>query len=407
MNDQVEQTRMEWDNLFSDRANQLHPSRLTAIFQAGANPDMISLAGGIPDPAILPIERIRQATDTVLAERGGEALNYGNGQGITELLEFVAARMSTDFMKVDPDNVVITSGSQQGLDLVGRVLLNERDKVLVRNPTYIGSLSAWKSYNLQWEPIFSSGDSDNLESVFQPKPKLLYFVADFENPTGEMLSEAQRRSLLSALHRHHVPVVEDNPYGELRYEGERIPTLLELDALSTGDGGMGSHVIYAGSFSKVLSPGLRVGWLVADKPFVAKVMQFKQAANLCSSIFDQFVVYEAVQDGFLDDFILDLRQIYAERRDAMMNAMARHFPDGVTWTRPKGGFFIMVTLPDGLNAVDLLQAALPKGVAFIPGEAFHIQGHGPNTLRLSFSRYSPDRIDEGIRRLADVIRSKL
>lgn len=397
---------MDWDHLFSERAQRLQPTRLTAIFQMNRNADVISLAGGVPDPAFLPIERIREATDTVLAERGGEALNYGNGQGIGELRELLAERMSTGFMKVDPDNIIITSGSQQGLDLVGRALLNDGDKVLVRNPTYIGTLNSWKSYHLKWEPIFSGGGTENMDVVMQPKPKLLYFVADYENPTGETLSIEHRHTLVDALHEYRVPALEDNAYGELRFEGERIPTLLELDAEKAGSGSIGGHVIYAGTLSKVLSPGLRIGWLVADKPLVTKLMQIKQGANLCSSIFDQFVAYEAARDGFLDEYILQLRGWYTERRDAMLEAMERYFPPGVTYTRPKGGFFVMVTVPETIDTVELLRRAVDKGVVFIPGEAFHLE-QGGNTLRLSFSRYQPEMLREGIKRLAEAIQEML
>jgi 2-aminoadipate transaminase len=391
---------MEWDNLFSETAQRLTPSRPSAIFQMSRS-DTISLAGGVPDPAFLPIEHIREATDTVLAERGGEALNYGNGQGVQELREFIADRESTDFMTIDPDNVVITSGSQQGLDLIGRVLLNDGDRVLVRNPTYIGSLMAWRVYNPQWGEVFTH--DDDLNAAFQPKPKVLYFVTNYENPTGEQLSLERRTQLVKALATHRVPVVEDDPYGQLRFEGERIPTLLELDAENMGTGSLGGHVIYAGSFSKVLSPGLRVGWIIADKPFVAKLMQIKQGANLCSSIIDQFIVYESVRNGFLDSHIPQLRLWYAERRDAMIAAMEKYFPPGVTFTRPAGGFFIMVTLPEGMDSIELLQKAVELGVVFIPGEAFHLDGVGGNTLRLSFSRYQPEMLDEAIHRLAQAI----
>jgi 2-aminoadipate transaminase len=348
---------------------------------------------------------VKEATDIVLSERGGEALNYGNGQGVEELRGLIAERMSTDKVKVDPDNVVITSGSQQGLDLIGRTLLNDGDRVLVRNPTYIGSLMAWKTYQLDYGSVFS-GD-DDLDAAMQPRPKLMYFVTDFENPTGEMMSLERRQKLVNALGKYQVPVVEDDPYGQLRYDGEPIPTLFELDAENAGHGGIGGHVIYAGSFSKVLSPGLRIGWLVADKAFVTKLMLIKQGANLCSSIFDQFVAYEASRDGFLDENILKLRVWYKERRDAMIAAMEKHFPPGVTFTRPKGGFFIMVTLPEGMDTIDLLKIAVERGVVFIPGESFHIREGGNNTLRLSFSRYTPDLIDEGIRRLADSIKDMM
>lgn len=394
---------MNWDELFSDRAQVLRPNRLGAIFSSGRNPDTISLAGGIPDPNFLPIDRIKEATDTVLSERGGEALNYGNGQGVDELRAFIAGRMSTDKVKVDPDNnVVITSGSQQGLDLIGRTLLNDGDRVLVRNPTYIGALSAWRSYQLKLEPIFSG--SDDVDATMQPRPKLMYFVTDYENPTGEILSLERRQKLVGALAKHQVPAVEDDPYGQLRYDGERVPTLFELDGENNGSGGIGGHVIYAGSFSKVLSPGMRIGWVVADKPFVTKLMEVKRGANLCSSIFDQFVAYEASRDGFLDDYILKLRVWYKERRDAMFAAMEKYFPPGVTFTRPQGGFFVMVTLPEGMDTIELLKIAVERGVVFIPGEAFHITERGGNTLRLSFSHYPPERIDEGIKRLADSIK---
>jgi 2-aminoadipate transaminase len=392
---------MQWDALFSKQAQNLGPNRLTAIFQMASSPDVISLAGGIPDPEFLPIEHIRAATDTVLSERGGEALNYGSGQGIIELREFVAARMSTPDLSIAPENVILTSGSQQGLDLVGRALFDIGDRVLVRNPTYIGSLTAWKSYNLQWDAVFTT--ENDLESAFEPRPKLMYFVADFENPTGASLSLEHRTRLIEAVSQHQVPVIEDDPYGQLRYDGDSIPTLLELDARYNDGPGLGGHVIYAGSFSKILSPGLRVGWLIADKPLVTKLMQIKQGANLCSSMMDQFIVYEAVQDGFLEGHIPWLRRMYAERRDAMIAAMTRYFPPQVSFTRPQGGFFIMVTLPENLDAVEVLKAAVQQGVVFIPGEAFHINGLGNNTIRLSFSRYKPEIIDEGIRRLASVI----
>ncbi|HLV35684.1 MAG TPA: PLP-dependent aminotransferase family protein [Spirillospora sp.] len=398
---------MDWDSLLSERARRLEPSRLSAIMQSRRSTDVISLAGGAPDPELLPVERIRAAADVVLSERGGEALSYGNGQGIAELREFIAQRMSTEFMRVDPDNIIITSGSQQGIDLVGRALLNDGDRVLVRNPTYMGMLNAWRGYRLDWQPIYCGGETDDLDQVMQPRPKLMYFVTDFENPTGEVFPPERRASLVKALAQYQVPALEDDPYGQLRYDGEPVPTLLEFDAQQAGSGAIGGHVIYAGSFSKVLSPGLRVGWLVADKPLVTRLMQIKQGANLCSSIFDQFVAYEASRDGFLDENIAWLRTRYAERRDAMIAALERYFPPEVTFTRPEGGFFILVTLPESMDSVELLKRAVQRDVVFIPGESLHIQGAGSNTLRLSFSRYKPEILEQAIERLAEVIKEML
>lgn len=400
------------------------------LLKVTSRPDIISFAGGLPAAELFPIDQIRAALGTVLDRFGGQSLQYSETEGLPALRDWVARSFARDQFPVNRDNVLITSGAQQALELIGRVLLDPGDIVAVENPTYLALLSAWRPLGVKFLAVPSDGmglRTDALEQILESqRPKVIYLVPNFQNPQGTTLSLERRHHLVRLLHDYKVVLVEDNPYGELRYGGESLAHLLELDGAggalarsgqgrpaipsaasappSPAPGLPGSHVIYTGTFSKVLVPGLRVGWAIAAPEVIDKLVQAKQAADLHTSTLSQYLVLELVSHGFLDLFLPRLRHAYAARRDVMLAALEEHFPPAVTWTRPDGGLFLMVTLPCDVDASALLPRALRQGVAFVPGAEFHLEGEGQNTLRLNFSNAAPDRIRRGIEALARVIR---
>ncbi len=401
---------MTWDHLFAKRTAQMKRSTVREILKLTAQPDVISFAGGLPAPELFPVERIQQASDTVLSERGREVLQYSTSEGMPELRGWIAERISTDTLKVSPENILIVSGSQQAQDLVGKILLDEGDSVIVENPTYVGMLTAWKPYNLDFTAVPTDADGmqiDELETILNQRPhKAAYSIPNFQNPQGVTLSYERRLKLAEILVRHHLPFYEDDPYGELRYSGEAIPSVQQVEAAyrqtSTIDD---CCVMYAGTFSKILTPGLRVGWIAAAFPVIDKLVQAKQAADLHTSTLNQFIVYEAVRDThFLENHITMLRDVYRQRRDLMLSLMDEHFPQEVQWTRPDGGLFLMVTMPDGLEATELLKQAVEQKVAFVPAEGFYIGDMGKNTFRLNFSNARPEMIEAGIKRLGKLLK---
>lgn len=404
---------MNWDNRFASRTAQMKRSTVREILKLTAQPGVISFAGGLPAPEFFPVDRIREATDTVLAERGREVLQYSTSEGMPELRGWIADRMSKGSLKVSPDNILILSGSQQALDLVGRILLDERDTVIVENPTYVGMMSAWKPYDIQFTAVPTDHDGmivDELEPLLQARDaKLLYSIPSFQNPQGTTMSRSRREKLAMLLMQHNLPLYEDDPYGELYYEGEKMPSVLELEAARRGTTSIEDcTTIYAGTFSKTLTPGLRVGWVAAAYPVIDKMVQAKQATDLHTSTLSQFITYEMIRDGvFLDQHVANLRQVYRERRDLMLSTMAAHFPSEVKWTHPSGGLFTMVTMPEHLNAVDVLKEALKQNVAFVPCDGFFIGETGHNTFRLNYSNARPEMIVSGIERLGAVLKSLL
>jgi 2-aminoadipate transaminase len=403
-------------------------SAIRELLKLTARPEVISFAGGLPAAELFPVDRVERAMRAVLARHGGRCLQYGETEGVAELREWVAQRYSTARCRVRPENVLITSGAQQALDLAGRVFLDEGDEVVVENPTYLALLSAWRPFGARFRPVPSDARGlrvDALEPLLARRPKLLYLVPNFQNPQGTTLSLERRRRLVHCLRESKVPLVEDDPYGELRYGGEPLPGLLELDAVERPAAGLDSQVIFTGTFSKVLMPGLRVGWAIAAGEVIDKLVQAKQAADLHTSTLCQHLALELLRTGFLEEVLPVFRDAYRRRRDAMLDALDRHFPPGAAWTRPEGGMFLLVTLPADVDAGRLLPRALAQGVAFVPGEAFHLgeegtaprtpnsgspgrlrletPGHGRNTLRLNFSQARPEQIETGIRRLAGVL----
>lgn len=399
---------MNWDSLFADRTQYMKRSTVREILKLTARPEVISFAGGLPAPELFPVERIRQAADTVLAERGPEVLQYSTTEGMPELRELIARRLSHGKFQVHPDNVLITSGSQQAVDMLARIFLNEGDGVIVENPTYVGMMTSWRPFQLRFTAVPTDGDGmivDELEPLLADHPKLMYAIPTFQNPQGTTLTRQRRAQLAALIARYNLPFIEDDPYGELRYSGDPAPSVLAMEAEHRGATGLDGSVIYCGTFSKVLTPGLRIGWVAAALPVIDKLVQVKQATDLHTSTFNQYVTYEVARDeAFLEAHIANLRDVYRQRRDLMLATMEEHFPEEVTWTRPEGGLFLMVTMPEHLNARDVLKLALAKDVAFVPCDDFFIGDTGKNTFRLNFSNARPERIVEGIKRLGATLK---
>ncbi len=389
---------IQWQ--FSERAQQLQSSFIREILKITQRPEIISFAGGLPSPATFPVERMKEAYDKVLSENGKVALQYGPTDGYGPLREWIANSLSTEGSRILPEQILMTSGSQQALDLLGKVLIDEGSRVLVETPSYLGALQAFSVYR----PEFKSVDTDehglvpsSIDAVAQGA-RLLYALPNFQNPTGRSLSIERRQELVETCARLGLPLIEDDPYGTLSYRGEPMPKMVAMNP----DG-----VIYMGSFSKVLTPGIRLGYVCAPLPLVRRLELAKQAADLHTAQLTQMVVHEVVKDGFLDQHIPTIRKLYGDQCQVMLDAMTEHFPSSVTWTRPEGGMFIWVTLPKSIDAMKLLDQSLAARVAFVPGAPFYANDPATNTLRLSFVTVPPERIREGIAILGKLIKDML
>lgn len=397
---------LKWNTHFAQRTRQMRRSSIREILKLTQQPDVISFAGGLPAPELFPVEQIRAAVERILTEQGARALQYSTTEGLPELREFIATRMSNENLTVKPENVVIVGGAQQALDLLARVLMNDGDKVIVENPTYLGELTALRPYRPTYLAAATDEDGlcvDEIEPLLAQRPAFMYLVPNFQNPQGVTLSLERRLKLVGLLAVYGIPVIEDNPYGHLIYSGEMLPSILELDAMNLHTQSVNGHVIYVGTFSKILAPGLRLGWVIAPEVVIDQVVLAKQSADLHTSTFTQMLAYETIKGDFLDGHIARLRDVYRERRDVMLAAMARDFPAGVRWTQPNGGLFLLVTLPQHIKAGDLLQQAIKHKVAFVPGDDFHVNDTGQNTFRLNFSNANPELIEIGIQRLGALL----
>jgi 2-aminoadipate transaminase len=399
---------MNWDSLYAERTRQMKRSTVREILKLTVRPEVISFAGGLPAPELFPIERIRQATDTVLAERGREVLQYSTSEGMPELRGLIARRLSSGSLQIHEDNIIITSGSQQAVDMIARILLDEGDRVIVENPTYVGMLTSWKPFHVDFAAVPTDGDGmivEELEPLLAEKTKLMYAIPTFQNPQGTTLTKERRVRLADILIRHSLPLVEDDPYSELRYSGERVPSLLQVEAECRGTTLVEGCVMYCGTFSKILTPGLRIGWVAAAFPIIDRLVQVKQATDLHTSTLNQFITYEVARDeAFLNEHVTLLRDVYRQRRDLMLQTMDEHFPQEVTWTRPEGGLFLVVTMPPHLDASDILKQALVRDVAFVPCDEFFVGEPRRNVFRLNFSNARPEMIVEGIQRLGVVLK---
>lgn len=389
---------LQWN--FSQRAQKLQGSAIREILKITMRPEVISFAGGLPSPATFPVEQMKAAFDKVLSLQGKIALQYGPTDGYGPLREWVANSLSVNGSTISMDQVLMVSGSQQGLDLLGKVLIDEGSKVLVETPSYLGALQAFSLYGPDFVsmPTDDGGLIPEEVAALGQGARLLYSLPNFQNPTGRTMSLERRQALVETCARLAVPLIEDDPYGALSYRNAPLPKMLNMNP----DG-----VIYMGSFSKVLTPGIRLGYVVAPRPLVEKMEQAKQATDLHTAQLTQMVVYETIKDGFLDTHIPTIRQLYSDQCDAMLAALETYFPSSASWTKPDGGMFIWVTLPKHIDSMQLLAEAIEQHVAFVPGAPFYANTPESNTLRLSFVTVPPAKIREGIEKLGKLIAAKL
>ena len=401
---------MDWNAAFAGRAEAMHASEIRELLKLLDQPDIISFAGGIPDPALFPADAIREAISGVLGhnDQGAHALQYSTSEGYLPLRRWIVEAMGRQGVPCEPDNIVITSGSQQGLDFLGKLLIGPGDTVLVARPTYLGALQAFNAYEPRYG-IMVPGEAQDAASAHRASAgasggriAMAYAVPDFANPTGLTMPEPARRDMLGLCATLGIPLIEDAAYTELRFQGDPVASCLALDIAANGSIER-SRVVFCGTFSKTIAPGLRVGWVCASRDLVHKLVLAKQAADLHSATLNQMVMHRVVQSGY-DAHIRTLRTVYAARRDAMLAALERFMPPWVHWTVPEGGMFIWLTLPDGHDGAAMLSAALAEErVAFVPGGAFHADGGGRNAIRLAYSLQPEPRIEEGMRRLGQLM----
>jgi 2-aminoadipate transaminase len=396
-----------WQQLYADRTAGMRASDIREILKVTARPDIISLAGGLPAPELFPVDEYRRAFEWVLEADGAQALQYGPSEGYLPLRRLLAERLSRFDMPCGPDDLLVTNGSQQALDLMGKVFLNPGDTVLVETPTYLGALQAFNQYQATYAIVPMDEDGmrvDEVERVLAQRSarapiKFIYALPNFQNPTGRSMSLERRRRLVELASHYGVPIVEDDPYGELRYEGAALPTLKSLDTEGL--------VIYLGTFSKILAPGFRLGWMLAGPEVMEVLMHGKQPSDLHTGMAQQMATYEVAKGGFVDQHVERIKDFYRERRDVMLRSIEEHFPADAHYTRPAGGLFVWAELPRDIDTRELLLEAIEEKVAFVPGQGFHADGSGTNTMRLNFSNVPPEQLQAGVQRLGHAIQRRL
>ncbi|MEH0194992.1 PLP-dependent aminotransferase family protein [Caulobacter sp. CCNWLY153] len=399
--------KQEWAARFSARMAGIRASEIRELLKLLEQPDILSFAGGIPDPALFPAGPIRQAYAEILGDgaQAAQALQYTVSEGHGPLRRWIAERMTRDGMPCEPENVLLTAGSQQALDLLGKLFLDPGAPVMVARPTYLGALQAFNAYQPAYLDLPEGAlarDPAAQKAVEARKPRLGYFVPDFANPTGVSLTLAEREALLDLADAVDFPLVEDAAYRELRFGGEAIPSLLALDIARKGSI-EAARTLFCGTLSKTLSPALRIGWICGPKAAIEKLVLLKQGGDLHVSTINQMVAHRVVAEGY-DQHLGNLRAVYGGQARAMLAALERHMPAGVSWISPEGGMFVWLTLPEGIDGKALLERALVEArVAFVPGAPFFAESPAANTLRLSYSLLPPEQIEEGVRRLAGLI----
>ncbi|MEW5796047.1 MAG: PLP-dependent aminotransferase family protein [Candidatus Zixiibacteriota bacterium] len=380
----------------------LEASIIREILKITSQPGVISFAGGLPAPEMFPLDDLARIAGEVIEKYGSGCMQYSLTMGIVPLREMIAANATRIGTPTAPENVLITSGSQQGIELLARVFIDPGDYVLTENPTYVGALQAFQYYQARYATVEMDDDGmlvDEVEDkIRQYKPKMIYSVSNFQNPTGITMSLERRKALLMIAARYGIPVIDDNPYSEIRFAGQPVRTLKSMG---------GDEVIVLKTFSKTLTPGLRIGWMNGPVSIIRQFEKVKQCTDLHTSTFSQYIIYEYMRQGLLEPQIERLRKDYLAKRDTMIKAMETSFPEGVSWTRPDGGLFLWVTLPKHMSAKALLFKAIERKVAYVYGEPFFPNGGGANTLRLNFSNASHEGITEGIRRLGDLFKENM
>ncbi len=395
---------------FSDRAKGMKGSEIRRLFEISMRPGVISFAGGLPDPGSFPSERVAELLGSLLRQKGEILLQYGHARGDRELIDLVAKRMRDKGIDASSENTLMTSGAQQVLDIVGKLFVNPGDVVIFENPSFIGALGAFRNY--QARPVGIDMDDEGvviekLDAILRKlrddgvPVKILYTIPNFHNPTGITMAQERRVKLIELCERYDLIIVEDDAYGDLSFEGNAgmYRAIKSMDK--------GGRVIYAGSFSKIISPGIRLGWAIVPGEIADKFEMAKQMMDVCPSPLIQVIASELIKDGYLEDHIVKLRSIYRSRRDAMLSALERHMPEGVKWTKPKGGFYIWVTLPEGMDTLELLEKALENEVAYVIGSPFYADEDVKNTLRISFCHETEDVIEEGIARLGRAVKEMI
>ena len=389
--------------MFANRMANAHKSFIREILKVTADPKVISFAGGLPNPKSFPVREIADSCAKVLAEDGDTALQYSTTEGYLPLREYVAERyFSKKGLEVEPDEILITNGSQQGLDLIGKVFLNAGDRIVIERPGYLGAIQAFSTYEPVFEPVPLREDGIDTalleEALNGNETKLFHTVVNFQNPSGITCSKQKRLKLAEIFKDRSTILVEDDPYGEVRFAGEDLPSIRSY---------LRDNVVLLGSFSKIVAPGLRLGWICAATDVMEKIIVAKQASDLHSNYFSQRIVHRYLSDHSIDEHIARIREAYGNQKDAMISSIEENFPEEVTFTRPDGGMFLWVTLPESISALRLFDLAGGEDVAFVPGSAFYVDDGGKNTLRLNFSNSNGAQIEEGIKRLAKVIKELL
>ncbi|HYY20382.1 MAG TPA: PLP-dependent aminotransferase family protein, partial [Thermoleophilaceae bacterium] len=390
--------------LFASRTRVMQSSAMRDMMAITARPEVISLAGGLPDTSTFPPDTFAAVTTRIAGESCAKALQYGPTEGLAETRDCILEVMAAEDMPVDADDVVVTTGGQQVIDLVTKTLIDPGDVIVAEGPTYPGAVPTFSSYQAEVVQIDMDADGmrvDLLEEALERlaregrRPKFIYTVPSFQNPAGVTMSLPRRKRLVEIARERELLVLEDNPYGLLRYEGTPCPTLRELDG--------GLYVMYLGTFSKILSPGIRLGWVVAPPPVLEKINLGKQAADLCSSTLSQLMVTSYFETARWRDYVETVKESYRARRDTMLDALAEHFPTQAEWTRPQGGLFVWATLPEFIDTTDLLARALRDNVAFVPGRGAFLDGRGGSSMRLNYSGVDEAAIREGVRRIGKVV----
>ena len=392
-----------YSEIFSEDVGSFFRSPVREIFKKVDLNAIYSFAGGYPSAETFPLEEIEKTMSEVISRYAGKAFQYGATQGVPELREAVAERYG-----VPVERVQITSSSQQGIDVCTRILVNPGDVILASNPSYLGAIQSFCSYRADIRGIAHNDDLEAFRQAYEEEisrvkdagksVKFLYMIPDFQNPSGESLTLEEREMLVSLARRHDFLIVEDSPYRELRYEGEHVPTMYSIDP---------DRVIHLGSFSKIFAPGFRLGWAIAHPEILDKIYVCKQSLDLCPPIFDQYVAAEFLSSGRLDANLTKSIELYKGKRDLLLSLLEKHMPEGVQWTHPEGGLFLFLTMPEGFDAVKFYDKALDAGVAYVAGEFFHPDRSGKNTMRLNFSFMAPERITEGIRILAELLKDEI
>jgi DNA-binding transcriptional MocR family regulator len=389
----------EWQKKYCERVNNMYGSMTRQLMHLIADPEVISFGGGLPAWDLFPVEQVKLVTNEILEDDGPAILQYGTSEGYKPLREAVAKRYRSKGINISEENVLITCGAQQSIDLISKIFLDKGDKIVVGDPTFLTALQAFSLFQAEYltVPLDAEGMKvDLLPGVLEKHDvKFIYVMPNFQNPSGLTLSLERRKKLVDIAKQYGVPIIEDDAYHELRYSGETLPTLMSLDK--------NKQVIYLGSFSKILSPGLRISALIASDGVMEKLVFAKQAADLHTNNLAQRIVYEFLRRGFLDPHIQVIIENYRKRRDAMFRAMEEFFPDGVGWTKPDGGIFLWVTLPEGMDTTELFEKSIRAKVAYVPGSCYFAKSGGDNSMRINFSACTEEKIEVGIQRLAKVI----